>query len=38
VGRNVWQHADPLKMASALREIIFNGREVHHALNMVVAQ
>src|SRR5207245_9209769 len=25
VGRNVWQHADPLKMSSALREIIFNG-------------
>ena len=38
VGRNVWQHADPLKMANALREIIFNGSEVHHALNMVVAQ
>ncbi|HYY91929.1 MAG TPA: aldolase, partial [Candidatus Dormibacteraeota bacterium] len=38
VGRNVWQHADPLKMSDALREIIFNGKEVHHALEMVVAQ
>src|SRR5207253_8041676 len=28
VGRNVWQHEDPLKMASALQEIIFNAREV----------
>ncbi len=37
VGRNVWQHQDPLKMANALREIIFNGREVDKALQMVVA-
>src|SRR2546428_4286977 len=28
VGRNVWQHEEPLKMASALQEIIFNAREV----------
>src|SRR5207302_8956160 len=32
VGRNVWQHTDPLKMSSALREIIFNGKEVDRAL------
>ncbi len=38
VGRNVWQHADPLKMSSALREIIFNGKEVDRALQMVVAE
>lgn len=38
VGRNVWQHTDPLKMATALREIIFNGREVESALQMVVAR
>ncbi len=38
VGRNVWQHQEPLKMANALREIIFNGREVDKALRMVVAQ
>ncbi len=37
VGRNVWQHTDPLKMSNALREIIFNGREVNRALEMVVA-
>ncbi len=38
VGRNVWQHADPLKMSSALSEIIFNGKDVQQALGMVVAQ
>jgi class I fructose-bisphosphate aldolase len=38
VGRNVWQHADPLKMSNALREIIFNGKEVDRALQMVVAE
>ena len=38
VGRNVWQHTDPLKMSSALREIIFNGKEVDRALQMVVAE
>src|SRR6266566_2744907 len=38
VGRNVWQHTDPLKMSSALREIIFNGKEVDRALKMVVAE
>ncbi len=38
VGRNVWQHQDPLKMSAALREIIFNGGEVQKALQLVVAQ
>jgi class I fructose-bisphosphate aldolase len=38
VGRNVWQHQEPLKMASALKEIIFNGREVDKALQLVVAR
>lgn len=28
VGRNVWQHEEPLKMASMLREIIFRNRKV----------
>ena len=37
VGRNVWQNADPIRMSNALREIIFNGREVSQALAMVVA-
>lgn len=38
VGRNVWQHADPFKMANGLREIIFNGKEVNRALEFVVAE
>ncbi len=38
VGRNVWQHNDPLKMAAALREIIFDGGELQKALQRVVAQ
>ncbi len=38
VGRNVWQHTDPLKMSNALREIIFNGKEVDRALQMVIAE
>ena len=38
VGRNVWQHADPIKMASALREIIFNGVDTQRALQLVTAQ
>jgi fructose-bisphosphate aldolase, class I len=38
VGRNVWQHPEPIKMATALKEIIFNGREVDKALQLVVAQ
>ena len=37
VGRNVWQHQNPLKMATALREIIFNGKAVDKALEVVVA-
>jgi len=32
VGRNVWQHDQPLAMAAALREIIFNGETVESAL------
>ncbi len=35
VGRNVWQHPQPLKMISALKEIVFNGREVAKALQQV---
>src|SRR5713226_3098512 len=38
VGRNVWQHTDPLKMAAALREIIFDGGELQKALQRIVAQ
>lgn len=32
VGRNVWQHDQPLAMAAALRGIIFNGQTVETAL------
>ncbi|HKM78746.1 MAG TPA: aldolase [Candidatus Bathyarchaeia archaeon] len=32
VGRNVWQHERPLKMAAALRAIILNGQSVETAL------
>jgi len=35
VGRNVWQHADPVKMAAGLREIIFNNGQVEKALELV---
>jgi fructose-bisphosphate aldolase, class I len=38
VGRNVWQHAEPLKMANALKEIIFNGKEVGKALQQIAAE
>lgn len=38
VGRNVWQHQDPLRMAAALREVVFNGGEIQKALQSVVGQ
>ncbi len=38
VGRNVWQHNEPLRMASALKEIIFNGQAVAKALQMIAAR
>ncbi len=38
VGRNVWQHQEPLKMALGLREIIFSGSEIQKALQTVVTQ
>ena len=38
VGRNVWQHSDPIKMASALKEIIFNAGDTQRALQLVAAQ
>ncbi len=38
VGRNVWQHAEPVKMANALKEIIFNGKEVGKALQQIAAE
>lgn len=38
VGRNVWQHQQPQKMAAALKEIIFNSGEIQKALQLVAAQ
>ncbi len=38
VGRNVWQHSDPSKISSALKEVIFNSGEIQKALQMVAAQ
>ncbi|MBS1266463.1 MAG: Fructose-bisphosphate aldolase class 1 [Candidatus Woesearchaeota archaeon] len=32
VGRNVWQHENPLKMAKAIRSIVFENRSVDDAL------
>lgn len=32
VGRNVWQHNDPLKMADYLRKVIFENKRVEEAL------
>ncbi len=32
VGRNVWQHREPLKMAESLKRVIFDGRSVQDAL------
>ncbi len=37
VGRNVWQHQDPLKMSSLLQDIIFNGRDVSSTVQSAVA-
>ena len=28
VGRNVWQHADPLKMSELLRKVIFETKPI----------
>ncbi len=35
VGRNVWQNGQPLKMASALRALVIEGKSVEEALNIV---
>ncbi len=32
VGRNIWQHSEPLKISRALQEIIFAGKSVEHAM------
>ena len=35
IGRNVWQHRKPLKMARALRKIIFENKSVKDALKIL---
>lgn len=35
IGRNIWQYKEPLKMAKAVREIIFNNISVEKALKML---
>ncbi len=35
IGRNIWQHENPLKMAKAVREIIFNDISVEKALKIL---
>jgi class I fructose-bisphosphate aldolase len=35
VGRNVWQHEEPLKMAAALRALIIEGKSLDEALRLV---
>jgi len=31
IGRNIWQHENPLKIARALKDIVFNGKTVSEA-------
>jgi fructose-bisphosphate aldolase / 2-amino-3,7-dideoxy-D-threo-hept-6-ulosonate synthase len=31
LGRNVWQHPDPVAMTKAISEIVFNGASVEDA-------
>jgi fructose-bisphosphate aldolase/2-amino-3,7-dideoxy-D-threo-hept-6-ulosonate synthase len=35
VGRNVWQHDQPLKMAGALRALVIEGKSLEEALKIV---
>ncbi|MGC9149871.1 MAG: class I fructose-bisphosphate aldolase [Candidatus Micrarchaeia archaeon] len=35
VGRNVWQHEEPLKMAKALRALVIEGKSVEEAIKFV---
>lgn len=37
VGRNVWQHEEPLKIAASLQDIIFNGRDIGKPVQSPVA-
>jgi len=35
VGRNVWQHGEPLKIAAALKDIIFEGKTPEQAMKRI---
>jgi len=35
VGRNIWQHDDPLKMSKALKAVVFSGKSVEAALKIL---
>jgi class I fructose-bisphosphate aldolase len=35
VGRNVWQHEEPLKMATALRALVVEGRDLEEVLRLM---
>jgi DhnA family fructose-bisphosphate aldolase class Ia len=35
VGRNVWQHENPLKMAKALRALVIEGKSLEEAINIL---
>jgi len=32
VGRNVWQHSEPVRMAEQIRKVIFHGKPACEAL------
>jgi len=35
VGRNIWQHSQPLKISEALKRIVFDGRTVDEAMQLL---
>ena len=35
VGRNVWQHSDPLSITQKLKEVIFEGKRVVYKRNFI---
>jgi class I fructose-bisphosphate aldolase len=35
VGRNIWQHKEPLKISAALKSVVFSGKSVEQAMKML---
>ncbi len=35
VGRNIWQHPQPLKISEALKRVVFEGRKPEEAMNLL---